>query len=298
MRSFFLIIAFITSSCASTFVPNFSLLRDYSFELQKQEPYTIPYYSLYEKNNKVLLYIAADHTSDTESLTFKLITRAVENFKPEIVIIEGVPTGKISDKYIEYVKRCPKKSFRNCGEPSFAAYQAIERNIALEGGEPSDNDILNYITQQGYSKEDLAYFYLLRISIQWKRQKRINSKNYEEELSKFIPIIEKRFNSRVSISFNGYINWYLENSGNSFDLSILKNNDVAPIKNGIFSQKISHTVGIARERNILSVLSASLNNHNRVLIIYGGGHFVKSKGILEEMLGIASIVSNNPDSIK
>ena len=172
-------------SCASSLKPNYDLLKDYSFELQEKEPYRVPYYVKFEKGDKELLYIAANHTSNKGTLTFTLIESAVHSFKPNYIIIEGVPSGKVSDGFLKFIEECSKKSFKNCGEPIYTASLARKKNIPFDGGEPDDLVIMNKLAKENIAGEDLAYFYLLRMVSQWKRQNRINNLNQKIIIIKF-----------------------------------------------------------------------------------------------------------------
>lgn len=281
------------TACATSFKPDYSLIRNYSFDLQKEEPFKAPYYSKFNKNGKELFYIAADHTSDRNSKTFKIISKAFNDFRPDFVIVEGIKSGEVSRGFIKHVKKCFKDDNRRCGEPSFVSFNALNKKIPFEGGEPSDMQVIESAKLNGLAGEDVAYFYLLRISIQWKRQNKISDLNAKEMLSNFIPVIKKRFNNTVNISYDGFKVWYSEKSGNNYNIKQLKNNDVAPISNGSFFQQVNHKIGITRERNLLSRVANALNNHKKVLIVYGGGHFVKSKLVLEKMLGKATLVNNS-----
>lgn len=280
-------------SCATSFKPDYSLIQNYSFELQKKEPFQPPYYSIFNKNGKQLFYVAANHTSKRESKTFKIITKAFDEFQPDFVIVEGIQSGEVSKGLIKYVKKCFSSQSQRCEEQVFVIFNALEKNIPFEGGEPSDLQILESAKLQGLTSEDIVYFYLLRISIQWKRQKKINEANAKKMLSDFTPVLEKNFKNKVSINYDGFLNWYSKNSQKSFKIKDLKNNDVAPISNGTFFQQISHKEGITREKNLLSRVANALNKHNRVLIVYGGGHFVISKLVIEDMLGKAKTVSDS-----
>ena len=113
-----LLLIFTTSLLGKpSLIPNFDLLRDYSFDLQKMKPFTPPYLVQFSKGDYQLIYLAADHTRDPESNTFKLISLAMKKFDPEIVIIEGFPSvkgeGRIKNAVEQYFitkKRTPPRA--------------------------------------------------------------------------------------------------------------------------------------------------------------------------------------------
>ena len=48
----------------------------------------------FNKNGKILFYLAASHTNDKNSKTFSAIKWVFDNTKPDIAIVEGVPNSK------------------------------------------------------------------------------------------------------------------------------------------------------------------------------------------------------------
>ena len=63
------------------------LIKPYSYLDQEKEPFEAPYIAQYGDNKKMLWYIAADHSDDINSSTFKTIEYAFAAFHPEVVII-------------------------------------------------------------------------------------------------------------------------------------------------------------------------------------------------------------------
>ena len=49
-----------------------------------------PFALRWSKGKKQIIYVAAEHTQDPTSSTYKLISRLVKSYKPQIALIEGV----------------------------------------------------------------------------------------------------------------------------------------------------------------------------------------------------------------
>ena len=59
--------------------------------------------------------------------------------------------------------------------------------------------------------------------------------------------------------------------------------DVAPISimDSTYFHKISSTISLAREKFLNDLIENKLNKYSKVLVIYGGGHLVKSRFVYE-----------------
>ena len=55
-----------------------------------------------------------------------------------------------------------------------------------------------------------------------------------------------------------------------------------------YFQRLHHTMDPIRERHIDSVIANSLIEHDKVLVVYGDGHLVKSRLVFERMFGAPS----------
>ena len=270
------------------FHPNLELTQDYSFELQKKEPFDVPYVSHFKKGKKQLVYIAANHSRDKDGPTFRLIKQAFDEYKPDFVIVEGVSANAKLDGFIDHARKCFEQMKKgNCAEPSYAAFLSLINKTPFSGAEPDDKELAaEALSLFNLSIEDIAYFYALRLANQWKRQREgILDSEFERKIESYFPRLAKRVGAKQDLSFQAFLSWYKQKNGVSFSVEQVKNNDLAPVKDGVWSQKLSYSIGVIRERSILRTIAAGLNKHERVLVVYGGGHLVKSRPVLEDMLG-------------
>jgi hypothetical protein len=65
------------------------------------------------------------------------------------------------------------------------------------------------------------------------------------------------------------------------------NDDPAPHGGGdaTYVQRISHQVGLARDRVIVKRIEEMMNKYDRVLIVYGGSHYLLQEDALKDALG-------------
>lgn len=281
-------LALMVSCMSPEFKPDLGLTRDYSFELQNQEPFDIPYVSLFKKGEKELAYLAANHSRNKEGPTFRLVEQAFDVFNPDFVIVEGLSKNSNLEGFKNHARDCFEQMKKgNCAEPSYAAFLSIKNEVPFGGAEPDDNELaIEAASSFGLSAQDVAFFYALRLANQWKWQGEVESNSqFQKKIESYFPRLVKRVGVKQDLDFQTFLNWYKQKSGGNFSMERVKNNDLAPVKEGIWSQKISHSIGVIRERSILRAIAAALNNYNKVLVVYGGGHLVKSRLVLEDMLG-------------
>src|ERR1700761_5303913 len=115
---------------APEFKPDLSLIQDFTPDVVKEEPLKPPYLRHYHKGNKDLYYITSLHECGIETNTFKAVAKAIEDYKPDIIIVEGLgsgASGQYQQGYIDYAKRNEANGFSNVFEGPYAALLA-ERN--------------------------------------------------------------------------------------------------------------------------------------------------------------------------
>ena len=288
IRSLFALL-FLTACSHKDLAPDFNLIQHWSPEEQMKEPHQPPFIAKYKYRSKELWYIAAKHTSNIKSPTFKTIKESLSKFNPQLVILEGFETepNEHSPKgYIKYAIKCSKVKFRNCGEPSYSAYLSNQKNIPFIGAEPPDKTIYEHLKTKGYRPQDLVGYYLVRQIPQLKRQNKLNKNNFQKTADKLLNIFLNDIESSQSFEFSEFKAWYKEKSGNHFDINKIKSNDLAPIVSteATYFNKTSALIGEVREKHILKKISQGLKSYDRVLIVYGAGHHVQQKKVLLKMI--------------
>src|SRR5260221_4801903 len=145
----------------------FKNLKSYELQLEEELPLQRPFIACHKNHEQELCYIGSDHSSDINSKTFKLIRKTIEEFKPDLLVLEGFETNKGLSPIamINYVRKsCTPSSSDDfkCGEPQYAVHLAHLMNIPFIGGEPDDEEIFTPLQGQGYEKDDIFGFYFTR----------------------------------------------------------------------------------------------------------------------------------------
>ncbi len=280
------LVSLILLSCSSISQKKYEaksdLIKPYSYRDQKKEPFKAPYIAQYGDNNKMLWYIAADHSDDINSSTFKTIEYAFAAFHPEVVIVEGFEyTGVFSPKW--YIKRCSEaalEKFKRSSESCYATLLAVQSSIDFVPAEPTDESIATLLQEKNYSADDYAYFELARIANQWKRQGVIkNDKDFSKN--------SYRYMQKEDYHYKNFLKWYKVKAHKKFSVQGIHNEDFSPQidDHPTFFNKMAHEVGMIRERHILKIMEMLINRYSRVLVVYGSGHLVKERAVLEDLFG-------------
>lgn len=292
--TFFLLLTYINISFAlDTFKAQPDLVRPWSFKAQQAIPYRAPYGVRYKKDKKELIFLGANHENKIYSETFQLINKIIKEFKPELLIIEGFENKENSQIYIfEYAKNCAERDFVDCGgEPAYAAFLAQQNNIAVMGGEPTDQIIWDNCKKKNMSIEDFMGFYLLRQIPQWKREGN-QKKSYEKFANEFLSKNLKKLNLVSDFNLTKFHDWYKEKTGLTLDIDSLTADETAP-SNENYIKNISYEIDMIRDRHLAILISDNLNKYHKILVIYGHSHYSQQKPVLENLFN-----TMNPELIK
>ena len=287
---FLIALLLVTNLSCSSVSFNYKLIEPWTSVGQKNEPYQSVFIAKFQKNNKSLNYIAANHSNDIESATFKTIKKAMDELSPEVIILEGFSSDEgINPKgMIRHGERCLKSKFSNCGEPAYAIHLANQLEIPFIGAEPSDLAIMKEMVNKGYTVLDIAGFYLLRQIPQLKRQGKLKSlKDFPEQAESSLRSNSKRLGLKTNISFSSFKSWYNDNNKTNKSFYDFDSNDAAPIQDGSYFQQISSKIGFVRENGINKIIEEKVHEYSNVLVVYGAGHLVKSRKLYEDYFGKA-----------
>lgn len=257
---------------------DYSKIVNWTNERQKLEPCFSPFVAEYSQNGRQLIYLSAKHGNKTDNAnTFSMVENQIKNFRPDIVIIEGVPSflGESPEEVKKYAKTCSDNEFSRCGESMYTAHLASSNGIPFIGGEPGDNKVFKELTNKGISRLDVEAFFVLRNCTQWIRSGKSFEENFKNYQTRF-----DRSEGRTPLSIDEFKIWYKVNMNTDFKLEDVTSESIMPLEKGNFGQRMSYAVDEIRERNILEVVNNEVNRNRRVLIVYGSGHHVKHKEVL------------------
>ncbi len=263
--------------------PDLSLIHPYTRE--DSEKYTPVVFHHFHNGKKDLYYMASTHVSGINNPTCKTVELAIDKYKPQVVVVEGLPTeeGFSPESFLEGIKKEMAGSHITSGEPPYVAYLAQQRNIPFIGGEPADTALFKAMEERGYPAKDVMAFYVLHWVPQDKREGLPMDESSFAERSKH-RLSEYSHNGETLI-YEEFKAWYEKHkTGNKHYLDI-GIEDIIPYSSpgANYFQKLNSHTGILRDQNVLNTISSLLAHNDRVMVVYGNGHIVRSRPVLENM---------------
>jgi len=297
MTNKFVISAFcslVMSACDKSPSYDLTLLQTYSLTLDEtfhvKEKLDPPYVALFKSQDCALLYFASRHAADIKSPTFHGIRRVMEQFSPDLVLLEGmqINDGISPKKFREHIQKVCLADWK-CSEIYYAAHLAPLENIPFLGVEPTDSEIFKILQAEGYTQKDVIFFYFARQIPQYYREKQIHT---FADLPALFPIFLSRYLKNSEYKFQDYTAWLQEKLNRDIPWADeIDSNFTAPIDGGHYLQKLSSRVGLLRDQHIVMVVLESLAEHKKVLLIMGASHYPIQKDVLIKYLGNPSYFS-------
>jgi len=266
-----------------------SLVRPYSYERQRREPFRAPFYAYFRRGAKELYFVAAAHGTDPGSPTFRLIRAISKKHPPDASVIEGVRAdlGVSPASLTEgYRKTSGARSYK-WGEAALTALLAADRGKDYLGSEPSDAELLKGLKDEGRGVDDLLGFYFLR-QIPWmRRDGSLKSRKTRELFDEFMRGYPESLGLKPEErpTYDRFLSWYRRTAGKDFDPAAMEGEALAPLENGDAIQKLSAAVDLVRNRFMVDVIARTLRSHDRVLVVFGASHLTSQREAIEAMLG-------------
>lgn len=236
-----------------------------------------PFIARFNHASGQLHYIAAEHQTGLDSATLKTIRYEFELFKPDLVVIEGVPhaEGLSPQRIIDAARKQADSDFQQCNESLYAAYLAHQNKIDFIGGEPTNKEIFESMRKQGISEQDIVGWNITR-NLKYKLERKLLPEEYVEQ-----EITGYGYNPAL------FKTWYAEHFGEDFSIrsiiGLSQSPSAKPEAN--FLQRMSYAADQIREPQIVGVITAPLNRGKKVLAVYGGAHQGKHEPVFKKMLG-------------
>jgi hypothetical protein len=268
------------------FDPDTSLITQWSKAAAKAAPLPAPYVAGFEAQGAQLRYIAARHNGDIDSPTLKTVKAAFDDFRPQVVIVEGVPNEGAASPgwYLEYARQKEQDGFKSGGgETAYAATLAAGSGIDFVPAEPTEGEKLTGLLARGYSAADYMGWSIAQLAA---THPAINDENADEIINRNIASTARRAGiDPGGFDATAFKAWYEDKTGTSFAVATAKSEDLSPDRNGSALQKLTQAVDDVREPHIVKTIAAQMEKFDRVLVVYGSAHLVKQEPALRQMLG-------------
>jgi hypothetical protein len=295
IKYFFCLLFLILNGCThksdDKFIIKQELVQKWTKKLDEDAyPYKSPFVARFTKDKKHLSFVAVKHETNISSATFKLIREELLEFEPELIIIEGAfpedgqpPVWILKDYNSNKLKSAREVAEK--GESYYTAFLAIQNNIPIIGVEPSPGNAFDWLKNQDcfFDAYDLVNLGILRNFYYWKEKNKGQPVNkFFESVYLHIPDLYAENHETPDI-----LRWYELHQGKKFNTTTFNYDEISPLcePQASYLQKVSCYLKLHRDIFIASNIAKALNNHNKVMVVYGAGHYRQQRKAIEDMLG-------------
>ncbi len=266
----------LTSSAISFAAVHFDSNEVRAWNKNEKDQFPTPLAAVFKKGNTTLAFVG-DHHIDPAA-TYKLVESAINKINPQIIVVEGLPfgLGENPKKDLSLYKGKTKEDVWK--DPSLGCgtqLLAVARNIPIVGGEPTLEEQMSskFLTSKGYTSEDIRNVQILqRIPYRRDKLKMSRPDQFFKYAKKLYQVKEPKESFKT-----GFKTWYKNKTQKDFDYNKITKDESAVNcgLNDTFLQKIACDFNINRDRFLVERVESLFENHHRVLVVYGAGHFVQ-----------------------
>jgi len=248
----------------------------------------LPLSERFRKGGKELVFLATTHESNPASETFRMIRKELTEKNHDLVIVEGVPTqlGLSNTAFLTQVIPKPGRTHTWSGENAYAAWLAHQRGIPFVGGEPSRREMQQALVHVGITSRDLIYFFMVSNILPFRRTGLPVNTNSDQYLEQTLAESRRGFHvmDPAVLSVEDFKNWYEKGNGKPFSLDSVTLQECAPLgRSSLRTNQISYRWEQVRNRHLLELIARSFHTRKRVLVVFGGGHFLELRRALHKM---------------
>lgn len=285
-----LFILFAPFGCATHETPPEQLVTPWDDVLAQGEA-PLPFFAKYMRDDKAMVYVAAKHANATNDATFVMVNRALKEFPPQIVLLEGFESDKgESPKEIKQWAMPQGKGGRyEGGESAYAVQLALKAKIPFRGLEPDEAQVRAGLEKAGFTAKEMVHFYFLRQVPQWQRAGTLDFEKIETTYKNFAKDVAQKIKLQEVPSYGEFTRWHKDKNKEPFNLSTIDSEKTAPLISGAYyTQKMSSTVGLVRDRHMMMIIAEEWKKNSRIFVILGGSHWMTQKLALESLGGFPS----------
>lgn len=250
---------------------------------QNKNPHRLPYIITFDRNGQVLFYFGSEHKRDSTHPQFETLHKEWLKFldntksKKSIVIYEG----NLDESKLPSLE----KAIAQFGESGAIVYFAREAHIPYVRPEPKVSDESKELLKE-YSKEQVAYFYMMRAIASWCRNPA--PEDFQGFLQRIIYRNKKELGwGDFDFSFEATVaNMHKKIFGREFEVE--DKNLIMRAANPMYdlseineiARKSSHIRNIA----ILDCIEGYWSGGYNIFIVYGASHAVMQERAIKDFV--------------
>jgi hypothetical protein len=270
--------------------PDMSLIRSWSAGLQRTMPFPAPYLSIHDIGPKQLLFLASRHGPGEGSPTLKTVRHVIDNFGPDLVVLEGIPNeGQRSPKsFISDHELSEPSSFVTSSEQAYAAYLARKKGIDFVSGERTPAETLSDARAAGCSDRDFLFLATTSCLKSMLRSKRLDGEENSLRLAsdRLLKSQARRYDIEAQTP-EELAQWFSSTCDTPLSSDSLRTLDDSPRNDAGASpfQKMNWAIDEPRESGIVRNVWAALQEQSRVLVVFGSAHQPKQQKVYDALAG-------------
>ncbi len=258
-----------------------------------------PFIETFRRKTKTLIYIAARHHSPQlfphamADPVFRTIKEVFSVSQPDAVIVEGVDPSEMAG-FLRFSRQCAASNYdvrgKFCDEPQFAAYSATQLGAPVFTGEPSAPALLSFFEAQGYSIQDVfAYYIMINVPVQ-NRHLLLTQDAFPKFVERIVAHENHLFGTSIHFTAADFAAWYAKSMQSPQNYLQLRVDDTSPSPPGEIPRTLLHALSRVfdqvRDENVVQTIKSVIQQHDRVLVAYGGSHLGFEWNELVRFMGI------------
>lgn len=259
---------FLIPACYGAYVPNHSLKKAWTLELEKTQPSQLPYGLIYDLGSKKLIYVATD-SNRTKSNA--LLESLIKNARPQVILLQGHEEKIISPSKVKFKIKNPKIILKGAS----ASREKILENLALYGVNEKDYEsykVLNLMNQ----------VWCFEVESPDKLKAKANANAY---------LSSDPHAQKLHLTFGAIEKWFQEKMGRPLTMEVILNSEnFAPknpqLKSTTYLQKLSSYEDEIDDAAVMNNLAKALDEYKVVMIVRAGSKYVVERDVLHAMLGV------------
>lgn len=256
-----------------------------------------PYNFRIEGKGKVLQYFGSGYPTDLADPMFAMIDTVLEELRPQIILIgnaKPVPADALEEHNQQVLQQDLASLVKRGADIAYLKRRAIELGITWVPLEPTDDEEIAYFESQGFSKADIFVFEVIKNLINY--QQRGNFADFEKYKTGLLQAIANRTGWKdFDFSEANLVAQIKRIYGRYFTLEDLINDPQLktlgfPNNTPYFMDKPSAVNEIRnlswsyRDKHAVEIIAREVENHDRILVLYGSSHAVVQEPALRALL--------------
>lgn len=260
-------------------------IADACVALAARTAMTEPYVLSFRRGPKRLTFVAARHTVDPDSDTFRAVEAALAAPGLKMVIVEGVATSRGANP--RAFAAAPDA--RRVNEARYAARLARARSIPFVGGEPDEPREVRRLLNEGLAPAQVLGALVTRsvAALARVRPKDVAALAREARAAEIRHRRQSRRLARARFEFGG---WYRRAYGVAPEADPRLLLRGTPCGDGPAAEVIRRLTR-ARNTHLWGLVRRAVESRDSVTVVYGGGHYLALADVLAETYGPPTVQS-------